>query len=91
MRKSYYQIERMVKGFSNHRRIEILELLKDRPELTLSDISKIIKTNFRTVSDHIKKMATAGLVLKRTDGFSVRHKVTERGLMVLRFLKSLDK
>ncbi|MFH1968452.1 MAG: winged helix-turn-helix domain-containing protein [bacterium] len=89
MNKSYYQIERMVKGFSNHRRIEILELLKNKPELTLSNISEILKTNFRTASDHIKKMATAGLVLKRTDGFNVRHRITERGLSVLKFLKSL--
>ena len=90
MKKSYYQIERIVKGFSNHRRIEILELLKSRPELSLSDIAEILKTNFRTVSDHIKKMATAGLVLKRTDGLSVRHKITERGIKVLQFLKSLE-
>lgn len=87
MKKSYYQIERIVKGFANHRRIEILELLKKTPELSLVDISKTLNINFRTASDHIKKMATAGLIIKRTDGLSVRHKLTERGLSILSFLK----
>ncbi len=90
MKKSYYQLERIIKGFASHRRIEILELLKKKPELTLIDISESLNINFRTASDHIKKMATAGLVLKRSEGFNVRHRLTERGLSALEFLKKLD-
>ncbi len=90
MNKSYYQLERIVKGVANHRRIEILELLKETPELSLADISEALKINFRTASDHIKKMATAGFVLKRSDGSSVRHKITTRGAAILKFLRTLE-
>lgn len=90
MDRSYYQLERIIKGVANHRRIEILELLRATPELSLADISKVLKINFRTASDHIKKMATAGFILKRSDGASVRHKITNRGLAILKFLRALE-
>ena len=90
MNKSYYQLERIVKGFANHRRIEILETLKSKPELSLVGIAEILNINFRTASDHIRKLAVAGLVLKRSDGLNVRHKITNKGLLVLKFLKTLD-
>ena len=90
MQKSYYQLERIAKGFANHRRIEILELLKESPELSVVDISEKLKVNFRTASEHIKRLATAGFVIKRSDGPSVRHKITERGIAVLKFLRSIN-
>lgn len=88
--KSYFQLERIIRGVSNHRRIEILELLKQNPELSVVDISEKLDVNFRTVSEHIKRLATAGFVIKRSDGPSVRHKITERGLSVLKFLRSIE-
>jgi len=89
MDKSYYQVERIVKGFANHRRIEILELLKKSPEMSLADLSEALKINFRTASDHIRKMAIAGFVVKRSEGLTVRHKITNKGVLVLKFLKTL--
>lgn len=88
--KSYYQLERIVKGAANHRRIEILELLKKSPELSVIDISEKLNTNFKTISEHIKRLATAGFVLKRSEGPSVRHKITIRGLAILKFLRTLE-
>lgn len=90
MPKSYYQLERIIKGVSNHRRIEILELLKKKPELSIIDISEILNVNFKTISEHVKRLATAGFVLKRYDNHSVRHKITKRGLLVLKFLRTLE-
>ena len=90
MNKSYYQLERVVKGFANHRRIEILEILRNKPELSLVNLSEILNINFRTASDHIKKLAVAGLVLKRSDGLNVRHKITSKGMSVLKFLKTFN-
>jgi len=88
--KSYYQLERIVKGVANHRRIEILELLKKKPELSLADISEILNVNFKTISEHIKRLAVAGFILKRYEGHNVRHKLTDRGLVVLKFLRTLE-
>ncbi|OGZ78839.1 MAG: hypothetical protein A2528_02250 [Candidatus Staskawiczbacteria bacterium RIFOXYD2_FULL_37_9] len=90
MKKSYYQLERIVKGVANHRRIEILELLKETPEMSLVYISKKLHINFRTASDHIKKLAVAGFVVKRSEGLTVRHKITNKGLSVLNFLRTLS-
>ena len=88
--KSYWHLERIVKGFANHRRIQILELLKYQPELSLIDISELLGVNFKTASEHIRRLAIAGLVVKRSDGKSVRHKVTDRGIVVLKFLRTLE-
>lgn len=55
--KSYRELERIVKGFSNHRRIEILELLKKEPEFSVNEISEKLNVNFKTVSEHIRRLA----------------------------------
>ena len=88
--KSFHQLERIVRGFSNHRRIQILELLKKSPELSVVDISGRLKINFKTAAEHIRRLAITGLVLKRSDGHNVRHKVSERGEQVLKFLRTLE-
>ncbi len=88
--KSYHQLERIVKGFANHGRIEILELLKREPELSVIDITRKLEINFKTASEHIRRLAIAGLVIKRSDGSHVRHKVTDRGQSILKFLRILE-
>ncbi len=89
-KKTYHQLERIIKGVSNHRRIEILELLKKKSELSIIDISQILDVNFKTISEHVKRLAVAGLVLKRHKGSSVRHKLTDRALAILMFLRTLE-
>jgi len=88
--KSYRELERIVKGFANHRRIEILELLKKEPELSVAEISENLNINFKTASEHIRRLAIAGLLIKRSEGLNVRHKLTERGLSILEFLRMLE-
>lgn len=90
MALEYRKLERMVRGFSNHRRIEILELLKKTPELSVIEIAGKLKINFKTASEHIRRLAIAGLVIKRSAGNSVRHKLTSRGLSILKFLRTLE-
>lgn len=89
-KKTYRQLERLVKGFSNHRRIEIIELLHKNPELSNEGIAKELKVNFKTISEHVKRLAIAGLVLKRNDGHKVRHKLTSRAKQILKFLRTLE-
>lgn len=84
------QLERIVKGFANHRRIEILFLLDKKPELSVNEISKALKINFKTASEHIRRLAIAGLVLKRNQGANVRHKLSSTGENILKFLRILE-
>ena len=78
-----------MKGFANHRRLEILELLRREPELSVEEITQRLGTGYVNTSDHIRKMAIAGLLLKRSDATSVRHKLTPRALDILLFCKKL--
>jgi len=88
--KSYRQLERIVKGFANHRRIQILELLEREPELSVVEIAGKLNINFKTASEHIRRLAIAGLVLKRSEGNNVRHKLSDRGGSILKFLRILE-
>ena len=87
---SYRKLERIVKGFANHRRIEIMDLLKREPELSVEDISEKLDVGYENASDHIRKLAIAGLVMKRNEGSSVRHRLTPRAESILVFFKRLQ-
>lgn len=83
-------LERIVRGFSNHRRIEMLELIDKRPELTLTEISELLKGNIKTTSGHLTRLIVAGLIMKKSQKTSIRHKLSDRGKLVLNFLESLE-
>ena len=78
-----------MKGFANHRRVQIMELLYEEPELSVNDVTEKLRIGYENVSDHIRKLAIAGLVMKRSDGTSVRHKLTPRAESILVFCKRL--
>ena len=82
--------ERILKGAANHWRIKIMMLLKDEPELSLAEIVERLKINFKTGSEHVRRLAIAGLVLKRYEGNFVRHKLTVAGETILKFLRILE-
>ena len=86
---TYRRIGRIVKGFANHRRLQILDLLSREPELSVADISERLAIGYENASDHVRKLAIAGLVLKRNEGSAVRHKLTPRAESILVFCKRL--
>ena len=88
--KQSRQLERIIKGFSNHRRIDIIRLLHNTPELSVGEITESLRINIKTASEHIRRLAIAGLILKRSEGNTVRHKLTERGESILKFLRILE-
>jgi len=89
-KRNYNSLERIIKGFANHHRLQILDLLKFQPELSVVEISEILNVNLKTISEHVQKLAIAGLVIKRHSGKSVRHKLTPRSKIVLTFLRTLE-
>jgi DNA-binding transcriptional ArsR family regulator len=84
-------LERVVRGFASHRRIQILQLLSERPELDLMQIARACGIQFRNASEHVRRLAYAGLVIKRSKGRQVLHKVAPRGRQVLTFLRALQR
>ena len=87
---NHRQLERVIKGFANYRRLEILELVERKPELSVEDIAEQLSIGYMNASDHIRKLAIAGLVMKRHEGVSVKHKLTPRAKDVLVFCKKLE-
>ena len=84
------QLEQIVRGFSNHRRIQMLDLIDLTPELSVQEISKKFDINFKTASSHLRRLIIAGLIMKRSQGKDIRHKISERGKNVLTFLRTLE-
>lgn len=87
---NYRKLERIVRGFSNHRRIQILELLQKRPELSVEEIASTLKVNYKTAAEHIRRLAIPGFVVKRNEANAVRHKITQRAASILKFLRTLE-
>jgi predicted transcriptional regulator len=90
MAKSYRQLEKITKGVANHRRIEILELLHREPQLSVIEISEKLGVNFKTVSEHVRRLNHSGLVVKRSEGAAVRHTLAPQGALILKFLRTLE-
>jgi len=84
------RLERIVKGFANHRRIEILQLLSAQPNLCVGDISEKLQIELRTASEHVRRLVLAGLVVKRYKGREVRLSLGDRSPRILAFLDRLD-
>lgn len=84
------QLERVVKGFANHRRIQIIQLLEKESELSVQDIATKLKINYKTASEHIQKVERAGILLKRNRSINVLHKLSPKGFNILEFLRMLE-
>lgn len=85
--KDSRKLERIFKGTSNHWRIEILMLINKNPDITLIDIARKLNANFKTISEHIKKLVTAGLVRKKYLGREVTHTLSPYGEKICEILK----
>jgi DNA-binding transcriptional ArsR family regulator len=83
-------LERIVKGFSNHRRIQILRLLEAEPNLSVDSICQRLRIQFTTAAEHLRRATIAGLIAKQNRGRWVHHTLTPRGEQVLAFLNTLE-
>ena len=84
------QLEKIVKGFANHRRIQIMELLDHRPNASVFEISDELGANFKTVSEHTRRLAHANLVVKKYVGKAMQHSLSPLGRAILKFLRTLE-
>jgi len=88
--KTTKQIERHVKGIANHRRIEILMLIQKRKELSLEEIADELNGNLKTVSEHTRRLASAGLINKKPAGRLILHTLSPYGQIFYRFLNTFQ-
>ena len=91
MNKTPEQLERHFKGVANHRRIEVLLLVSRENNISLNEIAKVLKCNFKTLSEHIRKLVWAGLLnKKRTGDGTVRHSLSPYGKKFIKFIESFS-
>lgn len=83
-------LERVVKGFANHRRIQMLRLLRVEAELSLIDLCRRARTGLKSGAEHLRRAHLGGLIEKRYEGRYVLHKITPLGLEVLAFLDRIE-
>ena len=85
--KTAKQMERHFKGIANHWRINILLLVKKNPEITLDGIVGALKGNFKTISEHTRKLVQAGLLNKKYLGRNVTNSLSPYGERIVDFIK----
>ena len=89
-KKRYRELEKILKGVASHRRVQIVDLLERKAELSVLEIADELSIDFRTAGEHLRKLVISGLVMKRHDGAAVRHALTSRGKYVLKFCRTLE-
>ena len=89
-KRRYQECEGIFKGVANHRRMQIIDMLWKESELSVTDITERLSIDFRTASEHLRKLTIAGLVMKRHEAAMVRHALTNRGKSILKFCKMLE-
>jgi len=88
--KRFKELEKIFKGVANKRRIQVVELLYRRPELSLIEIAEELDVDIKLLSEHVRKLVYAGLVIKRHDGNFVRHRLTDRGKAIQQFYRIVE-
>ena len=54
------------------------------------EIAKMLNINFRTASEHLRRLVIAGLIDKKSEDRFVRHRLSSRGKVILIFLRTLE-
>lgn len=86
--KNAKQIERHFKGMANHNRVDILFLVSAKPDITLEGIAGELDKNFKTISEHTRRLVHAGLLNKQYKGRTVVHSLSPYGEKFIKFAKT---
>ena len=58
--------------------------------ITVEDIAEMLNANFKTISEHTRKLNSSGLVNKRYKGRYVAHELSPYGKQFIKFTKSFQ-
>ena len=67
-----------------------MTLLDLEPELALTEIAEKLKINLKTTSGHVRRLIVSGLIMKKSQGNIVHHRLSKRGEAVLKFLRVIE-
>ncbi|QQG41469.1 MAG: winged helix-turn-helix transcriptional regulator [Candidatus Woesebacteria bacterium] len=73
--KVYEQMAELFKAIANSKRLEILSMTMNF-EVTVNELSKVLKVRKSNTSQHLKILRLTGLVKSRRQGKNIFYKVT---------------
>jgi DNA-binding MarR family transcriptional regulator len=88
--KTTKQLERYFKGVANYHRLDILLLVFQESGISLEEIADRLNANFKTISEHTKKLVQAGLLNKKHSGRSVGHFLSPYGERFVKYIKTFE-
>lgn len=88
--KTAKQLERYLKGVANHRRIEILFMIANNEGITVEHIAENLNCNMKTISEHTRRLAQAGLIRKNYSGRTVKHELSPYGKTFYSFIQTFQ-
>ena len=88
--KTSKQLERHLKGVANHRRIDILFVVRDFEGISLEAIADKLDCNVKTISEHTRRLVQAGLLNKKYKGREVAHSLSPYGEKLLSLIKTFS-
>jgi len=88
--KNAKQMERHFKGIANHHRIDILLLVSQSRGISVDKIAEALECNFKTISEHTRRLVQAGLLNKEYRGRMVTHELSPYGEKIVSFIKTFQ-
>ena len=83
-------VEKIIKGFANKHRLDIISLLEKRPGLSIDNISELLHMEYKNTSAHLYKLSIGGIIDKKYRGATVFHSLTDRGKSILQFVRIIE-
>lgn len=88
-RKQFYDLERAMKGAANHRRIEMLFLLKKKPALSTADIVDELEVSYQAGAKHVQRLVRSGLVSAYRRSNEMLHELSPLGQKITKLLMDI--
>ncbi len=84
------RMERVFKGVANHWRLRILDCIDKHNGISVDELSEILKCNYKTLSEHIRRLKIAGLIYKKYKGRRVEHTLTPYGIKIIKIARTFS-
>jgi DNA-binding transcriptional ArsR family regulator len=84
----YKDLEIILKGLANKKRLMILDFLNRTGENDTGTIADYLNTDYKIAIPHLEKLLRAGLITKRRDGLIVHYQISNLGRRILLLLKN---
>jgi DNA-binding transcriptional ArsR family regulator len=84
--ESIKQLERILRGFGNDRRLRIIQVLIKEKELSVGDVSKQIKLSFTATSKHLNALYKLDILDRRQKSLVVYYRISNNISGIVRFI-----